>query len=87
MLKLDCPNCDVLTTDQWAQLATPSYKIKKEKRDSKSDKSDRTEAEDTSFTLVDLALVLVVGVMNDQKKIKSPEKSVVKDKGKKKQEC
>ena len=28
VLILDCSNCTVLTTVQWAQLATPSYKIK-----------------------------------------------------------
>ena len=82
MLKLDCLNCNILTTDQWAQVATPSYKIKKEKRDSKSDKSDKIEAEDTSS--LNLALVLVVGVLNDQKKVKSPGKSMMRDKGKKK---
>ena len=37
----------------------------------------------TSSTLVDPALVSVVGVVNDQKKLKSPEKNV-SDKGKKK---
>ena len=84
VLKLDCTctNCNELTTDQRAQLATPSYEIKKEKRDSKS---DRNEAEDTSFALVNQALVLVVGLVNDQKKSKSPEKTLAKDKGKKKQ--
>ena len=87
VLKLDCTctNCNELTTDQRAQLATPSYQIKKEKHDSKSDKSDRNEAEDTSFALVNQALVSVVGLVNDQKKSKSPEKSLAKDKGKKKQ--
>ena len=47
-------------------LATPSYKIKKEKRDNKSDK---TEAEDSNSTLVDPSLVLVVGVVKDQNQV------------------
>ena len=38
--KQDCSFCNLLTSDQCAQLATPSYKLKKEKRDFK-DKSDK----------------------------------------------
>ena len=31
----DCKLCNALTPEQRAQLATPSYKIKKEKREAK----------------------------------------------------
>ena len=54
----------ILTSDQHAQLSTPSYKLKKEKRDSK--KTDKTatpikEPKDTlSPSLVDPSLVSVV---------------------------
>ena len=37
VLTQDYTNCNVLTSDQRAQLATPSYKLKKEKLDNKSD--------------------------------------------------
>ena len=36
--------CNVLTTKQRSQLATPFYKIKKEKKDKKSDKKDTGES-------------------------------------------
>ena len=32
----DCLHCNALTSEQLAQLSTPSYKTKKEKRDLKS---------------------------------------------------
>ena len=38
LLKQDCGFCIAMTSDQQAQLATPSYKLKKDKRDLKSDK-------------------------------------------------
>ena len=43
VMQKDCPHCNVLTTDQRAQFATPPYKIKKKERDSKSGKSDNKE--------------------------------------------
>ena len=65
----DCCHCNALTSEQLAQLSTPSYTIKKEKRESKSStpannppSSDNT----LSPTLVVLALVSVVGVVDGQ---------------------
>ena len=60
-----CRHCDTLTADQKAQLFTPSYKLKKEKRVAKTS----TPAKDSDAlrpTLVDPALVLVVGVVDGQ---------------------
>ena len=31
----DCKFCNLFTPEQWAQISTPSYKIKKEKREAK----------------------------------------------------
>ena len=60
-----CSHCDALTAEQKAQLSTPSYKLKKEKREAKS--STPAKASDTlSPTLMDPALVSVVGVMDGQ---------------------
>ena len=60
-----CSHCDALTTEQKAQLSTPSYKLKKEKKEAKS--STPAKASDTlSPTLVDPALVSVVGVVDGQ---------------------
>ena len=44
-----CSFCNILTKDQKARLATPSYQTKKEKRDQK------TIEEESSSTLVDAA--------------------------------
>ena len=58
----DCQHCDALTPDQRAQIATPSYKLKKEKKDAKS-----TPVKDSDNpTLVDPALVSVLGVVDNQ---------------------
>ena len=60
-----CSHCDALTAEQKAQLSTPSYKLKKEKKEAKS--STPAKASDTlSPTLVDPALVSVVGVVDGQ---------------------
>ena len=60
-----CSHCDALTSEQKAQLSTPSYKLKKEKKEAKS--STPAKAVDTlSPTLVDTALVSVVGVVDGQ---------------------
>ena len=60
-----CCHCDALTSEQKAQLSTPSYKLKKEKKEAKS--STPAKASDTlSPTLVDPALVSVVGVVDGQ---------------------
>ena len=58
----DCQHCDALTPDQRTQIATPSYKLKKEKKDAKS-----TPVKDSDNpTLVDPALVSVLGVVDKQ---------------------
>ena len=60
-----CSHCDALTAEQKAQLSTPSYKLKKEKKEAKL--STPAKASDTlSPTLVDPALVSVVGVVDGQ---------------------
>ena len=42
----DCVHCNALTPEQRAQLATPSYKLKKEKREAKKLETD-TSTQDT----------------------------------------
>ena len=54
----DCKFCNSLTPEQRMQLATPSYKIKKEKREAK--RADSNPADDSS--LVDPATVSVRAV-------------------------
>ena len=60
-----CVHCDALTPEQKDQLATPSYKLKKEKKEAKSSTLLK-ESDTLSPTLVDPALVSVVGVMDGQ---------------------
>ena len=60
-----CVHCDALTPEQKDQLATPSYKIKKEKKEAKSS-TPLKESDTLSPTLVDPALVSVVGVVDGQ---------------------
>ena len=76
VIKQECPLCNTLTTDQKAQLATPSYKLKTEKRLIR--KNFGEESEDSS-TLIDPDHVSNLGAVNP----KSPEK-VVKEKQKSK---
>ena len=57
----DCKLCNSLTPEQHSQLATPSYKIKKEKREAKRSES----ANPTDDTLVDPSSVEVIGVVGD----------------------
>ena len=80
--KKSCPHCDVLSVDQKSQLATPVYQKKKEKREQKIlDKN----SDNVTETLVDPALVSVVGVVpSDTKSVKSPQPAPGKDKSKKK---
>ena len=82
MSKKPCPHCDVLSEDQKAQLSVPVYQKKKEKREQKNmDKNSDNSTE----TLVDPALVSVVGVIpSDKKSVKSPEPAINKEKSKKK---
>ena len=58
----DCQHCDALTPDQRTQIATPSYKLKKEKKDAKSNPVKDSD----NLTLVDPALVSVLGVVDKQ---------------------
>ena len=78
MMHQACSHCNILTSDQQAQLATPSYKLKKEKRYSKSDKTDG----DNSSTQIDPTLVSVLGAGNEKEKQKSPDKGVAKERNK-----
>ena len=79
----DCKFCNSLTPEQRLQLATPSYKLKKEKREAK--KLDSTPSKD-SDTLVDPVSVSVIGAVDNQGTVKSPstvappEKKSKKDK-------
>ena len=54
-----CSHCELLTEDQKLRLATPAYQKKKEKRELKA------KAEESSSTLVDPALVSVIGLAKD----------------------
>ena len=60
-----CVHCDALTPEQKDQLATPSYKLKKEKKEAKSSMPLK-DSDTLSPTLVDPALVSVVGVVDGQ---------------------
>ena len=74
----DCTLCNSFTTEQCAQISTPSYKIKKEKRDAK--RVDNTQPTDE---LVDPSRVSVIGVVSGPSADKSPappEKKPKKDK-------
>ena len=63
-----CKFCDSLTEDQHLQLATPSYKLKKEIEASATPNKDST-------SLVDLATVSVIGGVNVQGDLQSPSGS------------
>ena len=65
----DCEFCLSLTPEQKAQLATPSYKLKKEKRDAKKSELS-SPVKDGTF--VDPAIVSVLGVVNDPHPTSSP---------------
>ena len=60
-----CIHCDTLSSEQKEQLFTPSYKLEKEKREAKSS-TPAKDIDTLSPTLVDPALVLVVGVVDGQ---------------------
>ena len=57
--------CNRLTEDQCIQLATPSFKLKKEKCEAKKMEASSTPSKDSSF-LVDPATVSVIGAVNEQ---------------------
>ena len=81
----DCVHCNALTPQQRAQLATPSYKLKKEKREAKKLETD-TSTQDTE-SLVDPSAISVIGPLVGSGAVKSPslppEKKPRKDKPKK----
>ena len=82
-----CSHCTSLTPDQWTQLSTPTYKMKKEKRELKSSTPAKNPPSDSflSPTLVDPSLVTVMGVVDGQSTSGSPglsEKSAEKKKKK-----
>ena len=78
----NCQICNSLTSDQRQQLATLSYKLKKEKREAKL--TEPTPSQD-SDQLVDLSSVSVIGAVNEQGSVKSsasvppPDKKPKKD--------
>ena len=78
----DCKFCNSLTPEQCLQLATPSYKLEKEKREAK--KLESTPSKDTD-TLVDPASVSVIGVVSDQGASKSPAVTALPEKKPKKE--
>ena len=58
----NCLHCNALTREQKAQLATPSYKLKKEKREAK--KLEMETSKD-SESLVDPSSISVLGVVDN----------------------
>ena len=56
----DCKCCNILTQDQMARLATPTYQKKKEKHNQKA------VHEESSSRLVDPGVVTVLGVVKDR---------------------
>ena len=75
-----CKFCILLTPEQKAQLATPSYKLKKEKRDAR--KADITSTPSKDGTLVDPSTVSVIGTVSDTASISSPPSAVPEKKSK-----
>ena len=78
----NCQICNSLTSDQRQQLATPSYKLKKEKREAKL--TEPTPSQD-SEQLVDPSSVSVIGVIDEQGSVKSPAVAAPPDKISKKE--
>ena len=65
----------ILTEDQCIQLATPSYKLKKEKREAKKLEASSTLSNLDNASLVDLATVSVIIAVNEQGALQSPSES------------
>ena len=65
----NCHICNALSEDQRQQLATPSYRLKKEKREAKK---LVTAPPQESEELVDPANVAVIGAVDNQGAVKSP---------------
>ena len=76
-----CQICNSLTSDQLQQLATPSYKLKKEKREAKLTEPAPSQDSDQ---LVDPSNVSVIGVIDAQGSVKSPAVAPPPDKKPKK---
>ena len=72
--------CNAFSEEQRLQLATPSYRIKKEKREAK--KLESTPAKE-SEELIDLANVSVIGPIEKQSSSKSPTEAPPDKKAKK----
>ena len=75
----DCKFCNHLTPDQKAQLATPSYKLKKEKREARkleTDSSSTTPVKDSVHSpnpsFVDPASVQVIRAVDGHRTLQSP---------------
>ena len=77
----NCQICNSLTSDQLQQLATPSYKLKKEKREAKL--TEPAPSQD-SEQLVNPSNVSVIGVIDAQGSVKSPAVAPPPDKKPKK---
>ena len=65
----NCQICNSFTSEQLQQLATPSYKLKKEKREAKLTEPTPSQESDQ---LVDPSSVSVIGVIDEQGSVKSP---------------
>ena len=76
----DCKFCLLLTPEQKLRLATPSYKLKKEKRDAKK---AELSSPSKDGTLVDPSTVSVIGAVSDKASVSSPPESVPEKKAKK----
>ena len=63
-----CPICITFTSDQRLQLATPAYKIKKEKREAKA--ADSTPSKETE-EFVDPVSVAVIGAIDSRGTVKT----------------
>ena len=84
----DCLHYNTLSPEQLVQLSMPSYKIKKEKCELKTSTPSKNPASDNTLspTLVDPALVSVVGVVGGQSTSGSPGLSEQPAEKKKKKE-
>ena len=79
--KLDCQICKAFTPAQIQQLATPTYKARKER----SEQKKAGDVEGTTSTLVDPANITVLGQVSSEKvsSVKSTKKKIKKKKSKK----
>ena len=68
----DCKFCNILTSDQRAELSTPSYKMKEKREAKKMDVSSTPSKDSLNSSLVDPASVLVIGAVDSQGTLKSP---------------